>query len=389
MGIMNKIKGILFDEDEIEVPVDSDELPDRTPKEVKRTEKKMSGGFVEHHSDSEEENPIKEIIIPKEEANETKMTREVQEKSENHFNLVDDEEMERDFPTDGINFDNSDMSEDPFSFDFDSINETREQDDVELTRSSRSVDEVRREYNIGAPLKKHTEEIKDYRKMLSRETTSQEKKPFTVTPVISPVYGVLDKNYTADDVVEKRELINKTNSGVKPRTFGPVSYNDQPLPTVKKKDTSLKEDLVELNTTINELIKDSVSHRDVDIQDSSMKSDSRVEEKKEEESYDDDDIIQTENYDDYETNGIENEYIEQNNIEDAFESTEELHSIKERDEGIKGNKEEDDPVVNFDDIVEKPVETDDDVELDNTIETDLFNLIDSMYKSETSDEEEE
>lgn len=388
MGIMNKIKGILFDEDEIEVPVDSDELPERTAKEVKRTEKKMSGGFVEHHSDSEEENPIKEIIIPKEETNETRITRESSKNSENHFNLVDDAEMERDFPTNGISVDDSATMEDPFSFDFDSISETRAQDDIELTRSSRSVDEVRREFNIGAPLKKHNEEIKDYRKMVNHESTSQEKKPFTVTPVISPVYGILDKNYTAADVVEKRELINKTNSGVKPRTFGPVSYNDQPLPTAKKKDTSLKEDLVELNTTINELINDSVRPRDVEIQETSIKKDLPKEEKTEE-SYEDDDIIQTENYDDYETNSIENEYIEQNNIEDAFESTEELHSIKERDEEIKANEEEDDPVVNFDDIVEKPVETDDDVELDNTIETDLFNLIDSMYKSETPDEEEE
>lgn len=386
MGIMNKIKGILFDEDEIEVPVDSDELPERTTKEVKRSDKKMSGGFIEHHGEYEEDT-IKEIIIPKEE-NDVNSAALNSEKEDNRFNLVDDEQMERDFPTNEDRLDQID-STDSFSFDFESIRDTSVEDDVELTRSNRSVDEVRREYNIGTPVKKHTEEIKDYRKILNRETNTGDKKPFKVTPVISPVYGVLDKNYTADEVVEKRELINKTNSGVKPRTFGPVSYNDQPLPTHSKKNTSLKEDLVELNTTINELINDSISSRDVE----DKKLDFKVEEEKmmpnDEILSEDDAIIQTENYEDFETTSIENEYIEQNNIEDAFESTEELHSIKEHDEEIKVNNEEEEPIVNFDDIVEKPVETEDDVELDNTIETDLFNLIDSMYKSETPDEEEE
>lgn len=387
MGFMNKIKGILFDEDEIEVPVDSDELPERTPKEVKRSDKKVSGGFIEHHSDSEEEDPIKEIIIPKEEKEEVKITREQQPRDENRFNFVDDEEMERDFPTKGMNFDSME-NDDPFSFDFDSITNTSSTDDVELSRVSRSVDDVRREYNIGAPVKKHTEEIKDYRKMVNNEPTQSDKKPFTVTPVISPVYGILDKNYTAADVVEKRELINKTNSGVKPRTFGPVSYNDQPLPVAKKKDTSLKEDLVELNTTINELINDSVSPRDVEVKKPVIEKKHVEEEIKEDISLEEDAIIQTENYDDFETSSIENEYIEQNNIEDAFESTEELHSIKERDEEVNNKEDEEEPVVNFDDIVHKPVDNDDDVELDNTIETDLFNLIDSMYKSETPEEEE-
>lgn len=30
MGLMDKVKKILFDEDEVEIPVNSDELPERT-----------------------------------------------------------------------------------------------------------------------------------------------------------------------------------------------------------------------------------------------------------------------------------------------------------------------------------------------------------------------
>lgn len=392
MGIMSKIKGILFDEEEIEVPIDNDELPERT-KEVKKESKKMSGGVIDYHNrDLEEEDTIKEIIIPDEERAEKLKSESSKEQS--HFNLVDDEEIERDFPTKRMSFDST--SEDTFPFDVDSIHDEVNSREENYSRQSRSVEDVRKEYNIGTPIKTHTEEIKDYRKMLNHETDSNgDKKPFVVTPVISPVYGVLDKNYTADDVVEKRELINKTNSGVKPRSFGPVSYNDQPLPTPKKKSTSLKSDLVELNETINELINDSITPENVEVESKEVKvSEPKIEE---EERFEDTSemIIKTDNYDDYETNSIESDVSTQNNIEDAFDSTEELHSIKAHDEELKTSESSDttennDDVVNFDDIVEKPSEGDDDMaELDNTIETDLFNLIDSMYKSDDQETEDE
>ena len=36
MGLFDKIKGILFDEEVVDVPVNSYELPERTPKKEKR-----------------------------------------------------------------------------------------------------------------------------------------------------------------------------------------------------------------------------------------------------------------------------------------------------------------------------------------------------------------
>ena len=38
MGLLDKIKGILFDEEEVEVPVDDTELPERTPKKQAKPE---------------------------------------------------------------------------------------------------------------------------------------------------------------------------------------------------------------------------------------------------------------------------------------------------------------------------------------------------------------
>lgn len=383
MGLMDKVKKILFDEDVIEVPVDSDELPERTPKKVKKEEPTEKKGFIEyHHNDDEEkeEDTIKEVVIPKEEV--------VEEKKK--FNFPEDIDFEQELPSRSRNYDDLDLS----------YTEEKEIKRVETINEYVKTEEIHRAQK----------EVKDYRKMLSDENSKTEKKPFKNTPVISPVWGILDKNYKPEEIVEKREVLNKVNTGATPRSFGPVSYNDQPLPSAKKKpvvqeSTSLKEDLVELNTTISELINDTVSPREV------LEQTKIIEEKEEEkvpmhtiedyqmqDNYQDDDIIQTSNYDDYVDtiekisepqydindvhDSIENDEFVNNNIEDAFETTSEFNSINERD----NFDDEEEPLIDLETLISKKDDLEDDDEgLDNTIETDLFNLIDSMYK----DDEEE
>lgn len=386
MGFMSKIKGILFDEDEIEVQVDSDELPGMPPKEVKHLDRKVSSGIIEHHRvEEEEEDTIKEIKIPSyDEQEDIRLVKDTSKVA-----LLDDDEMDRDFPVE-----HKEKEESPTRtlYDFD-VNKRygSRSNGYEENNYYKSVEEVRKEYNIGTPVKKHTEEIKDYRKMLNNDAEST-KKPFTVTPVISPVYGILDKNYKAEDIEEKRELISKTNSGVKPRMFGPVSYNDEPLPMTKKSESPLKKDLVELNTTINELINDSVTSEDVQKA-VSEKVDYYKEEEIEEdiplsgEVPHDDEIIKTDNYDDYDATSIENEYIGNNNIEDAFDSTDEYKRINEVDD-LKEPLDNTEPSIDIEQLIDKKDDDDDDQDLNNTIETDLFNLIDSMYKSDDKEEEE-
>lgn len=49
---------------------------------------------------------------------------------------------------------------------------------------------------------------KDNRRDIDRykiSTRKEEKKPFTPSPVISPVYGILDKNYTKDSIVDRKD----------------------------------------------------------------------------------------------------------------------------------------------------------------------------------------
>ena len=96
-------------------------------------------------------------------------------------------------------------------------------------------------------------------------------------------------------------------------------------------------------------------------------------------------IIVTPNYDEFETSGIENAYIGNNNIEDAFESTGEFNRIREFDE--RKDVEEETPISIEEIINNKDNLEDEDDHLDDTIETDLFNLIDSMYKRSDEDDE--
>lgn len=47
----------------------------------------------------------------------------------------------------------------------------------------------------------------DYSKFLKEEPRKKEpSKPFKPTPIISPVYGILDQNYTKDDVIVKTDM---------------------------------------------------------------------------------------------------------------------------------------------------------------------------------------
>ena len=61
-----------------------------------------------------------------------------------------------------------------------------------------------------------------------------------------------------------------------------------------------------------------------------------------------------------------------------------LKKLRENDSVEEYDQEDEEELVDLDSIVNKTSddETDDDAGLDNTIETDLFNLIDSMYKDE-------
>ena len=163
MGVFNKLKEVLFDvEDDDEIPVITKDKEDREEEPVI------------------EENPIKEVKMPKDDfLDEIKTRDEIEEipkpKKESTFN----------FPLD-------------FEEDVPPIRSRRDTfDDDFVSRPSR---EVKREEP-----KRRDEYEYDYSRLNIRDTRKEEKTNFKPSPIISPVYGILDQNYTKDDVIVKND----------------------------------------------------------------------------------------------------------------------------------------------------------------------------------------
>lgn len=296
MGLMDKVKKLLFDEDIVEVPVKSDELPKRETKEIE--EFPSRGSFINHHE--VEENPIKEVILPKEEKEEI-----IEKEDTKKFNFVDDD-------------------------DFDFMPKKKEENEYQETKYSRfnDFDNLRVQEKNNVNSNGGLQNNRDYKKLIE-ENKPKEKKPFTVTPPISPVYGYIDLDNKKNNQTVEVTTVNRQE--IK-RNFGPVSYNDQPITITREEKVEVK--VVEPESVLNDEIEE------------------------------------------IKTSGIENEYLGNNSIEESFETTSELETIDDEDKMYS----------NIDytpqTIEESEEEREENEKLEDTIETDLFNLIDSMYKND-------
>lgn len=288
MGLFDKVKNILFDEEEVEIPV------------IKKEEIK------------EEENPIKEIKIPKDDFSDKENY-----KSESTFT---------------------------FPIDFDD-----EEEEVVTKEIERPVIDTYK------PIKK--QEKRDYSDFLYRK---EEKKQFKPTPIISPVYGILDQNYKKEDVIVRKDILRRPNElsidEVRKKAFGSLEDEiDANLVTesIKENDTSIiktkeeikikKEQVIEKKPVIVEEPVDKLKTIGELIEEDDLELNiPDLEETNEMDSI---------NIDEYENNIIEEEILEEptNTIEDIIDSSEEIEETKELDE------------------------IDED-------EEDLFSLIDSMYE---------
>lgn len=87
-------------------------------------------------------------------------------------------------------------SERTFNFPMDLGDDIFDKEEVETSKT----EEI--SYTKKEPVKEETYTRSIYRNISKEEPKKDEKKHFKPSPVVSPVYGILDKNYTVDDVVE-------------------------------------------------------------------------------------------------------------------------------------------------------------------------------------------
>ena len=181
MKLMEKLKNVFFEE----VPEDEDEeeLPQTFAKKIEVPKKNIPAPKVEPEMKRVEKPVIKEEVYEEVEI--------PQEKEE-----VEEEKTETTFP---MMFDEDDFLED---------NKMKEMDNTFATPSSISREEKEeKELYHG---KKELSYIESVRRPSYSYTKSyyeeKETKGFKPSPIISPVYGVLDKNYRKEEVVTKKEV---------------------------------------------------------------------------------------------------------------------------------------------------------------------------------------
>ena len=198
--------------------------------------------------------------------------------------------------------------------------------------------------------KEETEKARtDKYKDLFKENTTTSSKPdriFKPSPVISPVYGVLDKNYTREEIIDRQENITRTTNpkdmnydAVRRKAYG--TLEDELENTLSKLSEPEIHEKVEKPVTkeeeksIEDLLNEIEGNRNMSIGDIEEKIKDKMEE--EQESISDDEFLK--------------EFM-------ARTSKKEEETIKE----------------------EKATTKEEDVDADKTLEHDLFNLIDSMYE---------
>lgn len=199
--------------------------------------------------------------------------------------------------------------------------------------------------------KEETEKARtDKYKDLFKENTTTSSKPdriFKPSPVISPVYGVLDKNYTREEIIERQENITRTTNpkdmnydAVRRKAYG--TLEDELESTLSKLSEPEIHEKVEKPVTkeeeksIEDLLNEIEGNRNMSIGDIEEKIKDKMEEE-EQESISDDEFLK--------------EFM--------------ARTTKKEEETIKE---------------EKATTKEEDVDADKTLEHDLFNLIDSMYE---------
>ena len=235
-----------------------------------------------------------------------------------------------------------------------------EENDLELFKAEKTFDFPafdEEEFEDYTPKKKEEKVVKPYeyekRERVNNSRKSEytstrvvksihenPKKSFKPSPVISPVYGILDKNYKKEDVVTRDEMIEKKNSkldvdSVRKKAFG-----------------TLEEDLA---STLSEQT---------------------------EKNYQDDNFEKLEDFD------MNLENLLDKTIDEEIDVTKEME-IPSRVSKINYEENDSEEIINpnknkeVEDLIDEVPEVKEEQEeiIDDTLESDLFELIDSMYEN--------
>ncbi len=184
VGLFDKLKDILFDEETVEIPVITKETsePKKTQKiEVAKNTEEVVIQKIDKVKDDED---LFDMPKLKEEAREEVKTNSFT------FPFFDDEEPE-----------------------------VKEMSRTKKKEDSKPKDESRNkrgfDYLSSTSYKPKEDNSSKSASRLSQISTNEPKKPFTISPIISPVYGILNENYKKEDISVKTDALNTRLSAEK------------------------------------------------------------------------------------------------------------------------------------------------------------------------------
>lgn len=249
MGIIDKLKDILFDEETVEIPIITEEEYESLKPKKNKKAPKVSKVVTEE----KEEDEIKVSKIENVKRRAKPVDEEEEKKESTLFDMPKlKEEADEEVRTSSFTF--------PV-FDDDELlvnNEPkRASKPASASFSKRTTTDsgfVPFEESIKEPAPRKTPTTNSYSSSYN-STIREEKKPFTLSPIISPVYGILNENYTKDDIVSKQE-----------RVFSRSSFDKPNLDDVRKKAYGVVEDEIDITLT-NEIavVSDSTPDEEVGI----------------------------------------------------------------------------------------------------------------------------
>ncbi|MBO4245507.1 MAG: hypothetical protein J5892_02050 [Bacilli bacterium] len=351
MKLLDKLKDILFDEEEEEV-------------EEQVIPKKVVNHNVEDNLSSEEveEKPVKE---EKKEEKFNNFNRDLNLENTFKFPLFDEQEFENTKPKNNVE-----------------VKKNFGLDEVDTFKTEFRREERKEERPINNVSKDYTAFVKEQPK---------EKKTFKPSPIISPVYGILDKNYDRNGVIDIGTL-NTTTLPDKPK---PLNVDDVRKKAFGQLDSNLEQQyqkkleefsptsvtITEITTTVPEPSVDDETSDTMELKQTLTGIRENLEnisdkmadiETKVDNHFD--------NEDDLDKPRSAVELL--NQIEDELDKTLELR--KQDIEEIKDDYLDDFDDVKFDDEEEvvEDVKTEDVTDSDND---ELFNLIDAMYDNNEDD----
>lgn len=183
MGVFDKLKNVFFEEEYVEV-----EEPVKKPVREKQV--------IAKKVDLPDMPSIKE----EKSAREKKIEEEVVERVEKKG--VNDSSIRRSFP---MTFEDDDFLSDTFIKEQKEKKEQRKINEREQAANSKvyggSYDNKKYTVPVSEP-KVETE----YKAAYEGKEYKSEQKVFRPTPIISPIYGILDKNYKKEEIIQKKEI---------------------------------------------------------------------------------------------------------------------------------------------------------------------------------------